>query len=189
MARPRSEDKRLALLDAATEELAVRGLAAPTSRIAKRAGVAEGTLFRYFPTKDDLLNELYLHIKRNMSEAMSTNYEASGPLQQRAQVLWENYIDWGLANPEANKAINQLEVSEVLKPAVRAKGVELFPDSDLATGFTDNTIFSELPEAFADALFVALADTTMNFATRDPKRAKAYKACGFEAMWAMYGKA
>ena len=70
MARPRSEDKQIALLEAATEVVAEQGLAAPTSLIAKRAGVAEGTLFRYFPTKDELLNALYLDIKRSLGESM-----------------------------------------------------------------------------------------------------------------------
>jgi AcrR family transcriptional regulator len=40
------------------------GIAASTSAIARSAGVAEGTLFRYFATKDELLNELYLSIKQ-----------------------------------------------------------------------------------------------------------------------------
>ena len=70
MTRPRSEDKQIALLEAATAVVAEQGLGAPTSLIAKRAGVAEGTLFRYFPTKDGLLNALYLDIKRSLAESM-----------------------------------------------------------------------------------------------------------------------
>ncbi len=51
MARPKSEDKRNAILDAATRVFAERGLtAAPTSEISRRAGVADGTLFTYFKT-------------------------------------------------------------------------------------------------------------------------------------------
>ena len=64
MARPKSEDKRNAILDAATRVFAERGLAAaPTSEISRRAGVADGTLFTYFKTKDDLINALYREIK------------------------------------------------------------------------------------------------------------------------------
>ncbi len=59
MARPKSEDKKQALLEAATAAFAQSGIAASTSAIARSAGVAEGTLFRYFATKDELLNELY----------------------------------------------------------------------------------------------------------------------------------
>lgn len=37
--------------------------------------------------------------------------------------------------------------------------------------------------AFGDGLFLALAETTMDFAARDPARAGEYIALGFEAMW------
>jgi len=56
MARMRSPEKRKALLEAAVLEIDASGLSAPTSRIASRAGVAEGTLFTYFANKDALLN-------------------------------------------------------------------------------------------------------------------------------------
>jgi AcrR family transcriptional regulator len=71
VARPRSEDKRNAILNAATRVFAERGLtAAPTSEISKEAGVAEGTLFTYFRTKDDLMNSLYQEIKLEVADAM-----------------------------------------------------------------------------------------------------------------------
>lgn len=60
MARPRSEDKRQTILRAATQLFAEEGLNAPTARIAKAAGVAEGTIFTYFANKDVLMNQLYL---------------------------------------------------------------------------------------------------------------------------------
>ncbi|SWS36179.1 TetR family transcriptional regulator [Klebsiella pneumoniae] len=70
MARPKSEDKKQALLEAATAAFAQSGIAASTSAIARSAGVAEGTLFRYFATKDELLNELYLAIKLRLVRTM-----------------------------------------------------------------------------------------------------------------------
>ena len=45
MARPLSEDKRTAIIEAATEAVAVLGVSSPTAKIARGAGVAEGTLF------------------------------------------------------------------------------------------------------------------------------------------------
>ncbi len=56
MARPKSEDKKQALLEAATAAFAQSGIAASTSAIARSAGVAEGTLFRYFATKDERIS-------------------------------------------------------------------------------------------------------------------------------------
>ena len=72
MARPLSEDKRTAILEAATEVVATLGLSAPTAKIAKGAGVAEGTLFTYFANKDELLNRLYLELKMDLRDAMMT---------------------------------------------------------------------------------------------------------------------
>jgi AcrR family transcriptional regulator len=75
VARPKSEDKRNAVLDAATRLFAERGLtAAPTSEISKQAGVAEGTLFTYFKTKDDLINALYREIKLELADAMMSDF-------------------------------------------------------------------------------------------------------------------
>ncbi len=69
MARPKSEDKKQALLEAATQAIAQSGIAASTAVIARNAGVAEGTLFRYFATKDELINTLYLHLKQDLCQS------------------------------------------------------------------------------------------------------------------------
>lgn len=180
MARPRSEDKQIALLEAATEVVAEQGLAAPTSLIAKRAGVAEGTLFRYFPTKDELLNALYLDIKRSLGESMRERINRAATPDELVRSLWDGYIDWGIANPVAVKALNQLAVSDKITGQTRAKVVELFPEmQQISSACAARGSLSSLPRAFSDALLVALADATMLFAARDPERAKDYKAAGF----------
>ena len=63
MARPRSEDKRNALMAAATRVIVTQGLSAPTAMIAQEAAVSNGSLFTYFETKADLFNQLYLELK------------------------------------------------------------------------------------------------------------------------------
>ncbi len=72
MARPKTGDKRSAILTAATAMIAAHGLGASTASIAKAAGIGEGSLFRYFATKDELLNELYRDLKDDMREAMTS---------------------------------------------------------------------------------------------------------------------
>jgi len=51
------EERRRALLDATRPLLIEHGPGVSTRRIAEAAGIAEGTIFRVFPTKQDLLNE------------------------------------------------------------------------------------------------------------------------------------
>lgn len=99
MARPKSEDKKLALLEAATKAIAQSGIAASTAVIARNAGVAEGTLFRYFATKDDLINELYLHLKQDLCQSMMANLDRSiTDTRTMTHFIWNSYINWGLNN-------------------------------------------------------------------------------------------
>ncbi len=60
--RPRSEPARLAILQAAAELLAERGLRAMTiEQVAKRAGVAKTTIYRRWPSKGTLALEAFLN--------------------------------------------------------------------------------------------------------------------------------
>jgi hypothetical protein len=57
MARSKSDDRRSAIMSAAIRVIASQGLGAATATIAKEAGVSNGSLFTYFETKADLLND------------------------------------------------------------------------------------------------------------------------------------
>jgi AcrR family transcriptional regulator len=56
-----AQRNRQALLDAAAEAFAEQGIDVPAGEIARRAGVAKGTLFRHFPAKRDLLGAVLAH--------------------------------------------------------------------------------------------------------------------------------
>ncbi len=129
MARPKSEDKKQALLEAATVAFAQSGIAASTSLIARNAGVAEGTLFRYFPTKDDLLNALYLHLKQDLCQAMLANLDRTITLpKEHTRNIWNSYVDWGIRNPVSHAAIRQIGVSEKLSAETEQAVKEMFPE-------------------------------------------------------------
>jgi len=115
VARPKSEDKRNAILDAATRVFAERGLtAAPTSEISRRAGVADGTLFTYFKTKDDLINALYREIKLELADAMMSEFPRKKSVHTRLRHVWDGYVNWGVNNPEQRRVLAQLQVSGML---------------------------------------------------------------------------
>jgi AcrR family transcriptional regulator len=56
---PRSDSKRNTILVATAKVFAERGPGASTSAISAAAAVADGTLFLYFKTKDDLQPKLH----------------------------------------------------------------------------------------------------------------------------------
>jgi len=188
VARPRSPDKHDAILAAAARALAEDGASATTARIAKLAGVAEGTVFTYFETKDALLNALYLSLKAGLREAMMTGFPEHAPAEQAVRHAWNGYVSWGVANPDGRRALQQLGVSGRIDDAHRAAGAEgfggigsLLREQVGASG----TLNRDEAHAFCSALFTSIAETAMESIARDPARADAYREAGFRAMWAV----
>lgn len=56
------EERRQAILDAAIPLLCERGRAVTTKELAESAGIAEGTIFRVFATKDELYDAALRHV-------------------------------------------------------------------------------------------------------------------------------
>ena len=69
--RADAERNRKRLLDAAVEVFAEHGLEASTAEIARRAGVGQGTVFRRFPTKDDLVAAIVVDRLGQITDAAS----------------------------------------------------------------------------------------------------------------------
>jgi AcrR family transcriptional regulator len=62
------------ILDAAVRIFSEKGYsAATTSEIAKEAGIAEGTIFRYFKTKKDILRKVMIKVIEVFGERLITN--------------------------------------------------------------------------------------------------------------------
>src|ERR1700682_5831886 len=112
MARLLSEEKRNALLSAAASAVALAGVAASTTRIAKDAGVAEGTLFIYFPTKDELLNQLYLDLNPISGAFSLLTIRTIQAFRSRSITSGVASSTGGESNPDKRKALRQLSVSE-----------------------------------------------------------------------------
>lgn len=69
-----------------------------TSEIAEKSEIAKGTLFNYFKTKKDLINQVYLYSKKKLIENTSNINEED--INKGLENLWNNLIDFGLNNPE-----------------------------------------------------------------------------------------
>jgi AcrR family transcriptional regulator len=67
------------VLDAAREVFAEQGIDAPVTDIAERAGVGVGTIFRRFPTKDDLLVAVVEQRTAQLIDAADAALESPDP--------------------------------------------------------------------------------------------------------------
>jgi AcrR family transcriptional regulator len=186
MARPKSQDKRNAILDAATRLFAERGLAAaPTSEISKLAGVAEGTLFTYFGTKDELINSLYRELKLELADAMMSDFPRKKNVRTRLRHVWDRYVRWGIANPRQYKVLAQLLVSEVLTRESRDAGSAPFVEFQtmVRDGMEGRIFRSDLPVELISKSFAALVEATIDLTAPSPSKANKYRDSGFEMLW------
>jgi AcrR family transcriptional regulator len=187
VARPRSEDKRNAILDAATRLFAERGLtAAPTSEISKLAGVAEGTLFTYFKTKDDLINALYREIKLELADAMMSDFPRKKNIRTKLRHVWDRYVNWGIANPRQRKVLAQLTVSEALTKESRDAGSAPFVEFQamIRDAIEQRVFRNDVPVELISKSLAALVEATIDLTESNRAKAKQYRDSGFQMFWA-----
>jgi AcrR family transcriptional regulator len=184
MARLKSDGKREAILSAATSVFAEGGLSAPTSAISKAAGIAEGTLFTYFPTKDDLLNALYRQLKLELAEVLMSGFAWKKDLRAKLQHIWDAFVDWGVANPHARKVLAQLKVSDKLTGETKAVGAAAFAEvAALGREAIAQGEIRDLPVEFLIAMLDAMTQSTMELSALNPSMAARYQTLGFETLW------
>ncbi len=186
MARPKSDDKRSAILAAATRVIVAQGLSAPTAGIAKEAGVANGSLFTYFETKSDLFNALYLELKIDMASAAMRDLRKSAALREQLFYVWQNWMNWSLSFPEKRRALAQLDASDEITPATRAAANEAMAGPvELLERVRTTGSLSKSPMALVLTLTNSVAEAMMDFVAQHPANAKKHCRAGFEALWRM----
>lgn len=103
MTRPRSEKRREAILEAATILVAEKGTEAATAQIAKHAAVPHGSVFTYFSTKNELLNCLYLEIKRDLTQSILDEIKFGDDTRNQVCQLWTAWTRWGAKNTDKRR--------------------------------------------------------------------------------------
>lgn len=186
MARPKSEEKQLAILNTTSILIARYGLTgSPTSLIAKQAGVSEGTIFHYFSSKENLLNQLYLHIKDQLGSQLNQIQPKKDSFKHYLERIWIAYIRWGCRNPHDSKTINQLLNAGVLTAETLEQVKSVLPQLDIGLTTSEQKRFDQESD-FVEALFIALATTTIEFSIAHPEKEKIYLDRGFSLLWKMY---
>jgi AcrR family transcriptional regulator len=188
MARLRSPEKRVAILEAATAEIAEGGLGVATAKIARRAGIAEGTLFTYFASKDELLNAVYMELKTEAYARIHHGFPIHSSLEQRARHIWFRYISWVADAPAKRKAVAQLSVSEVVTSATRAKAAKGWDGVErMLSELGEQGPLRALPTGYVSALMLAMLEATMEYAARKPRQKDQIVEGGFAAFWRACG--
>jgi AcrR family transcriptional regulator len=183
LSRPRSDDKRKAILEAAFKVVAERGIAAaPTSAISKEAGVAEGSLFTYFKTKDELMNELYLDLRTELSRRLP-DFPHKGDAYSRLRYIWDRYLELGMEKPEQLKVLAQLRSSGKLFKEDEAPGFALLEVLKAISEAVHVNDLRNAPPEYLVLMVRAQAEITVEFINAHPEHTEVCRELGFKMLW------
>jgi AcrR family transcriptional regulator len=169
---------------AATRVMVAQGLSAPTAVIARDAGVSNGSLFTYFDTKADLINQLYLDLKVGMAAASLVGIAVEAPLREQFSRMWSNWMRWAASNPDKRRVLALLDVSDEITPETRATahqamaGVAGMLEQARARG-----PMRDAPMEFVVAMMNSVAEATMDYTINDPTSGDEHCRVGFDALW------
>ncbi len=91
-------------------------------KLAKEAGVAAGTIYRYFLDKEHLLEEVRLNVAKRIASAVQSGVHDDMPLKVRYRTMWLNI--WNLASSNVATLSNRVQY-ESLPCANHLKAREL----------------------------------------------------------------
>lgn len=179
-------DKRKRIILAALKLFIEKGFQnTSTANISREAGVATGTLFLYFPSKEQLMNALYKESKEEMALAMELNFPLEGNTETKLKHLWVKAIDWALTHNEAFRFIQMFKHSPLITNLTRE---EVLPSVEFAVSFMRQGIKAgEIAEADIELLLTiidGLLSSTVNYVSdKQPKVRKQLIAEAFNIFW------
>ncbi len=119
--RARKDEVRASILEAARGLVGQGGFrAAQMSAVAARAGIATGTIYRYFPTQSELFAELFRGSSQREVDAMQAAAAAPGRCTERLAGSVAVFIARALRNRRLAYAL----IAEPVDPQVEAERLE-----------------------------------------------------------------
>jgi AcrR family transcriptional regulator len=94
------------ILNGALVALARRGVRELSmTDVGHAAGISRGTLYRYFSSKEELLDAIGVHVERSLINEMVRAVDERPDLDVRVQVVVETIVNFGQSHPEASQVI------------------------------------------------------------------------------------
>jgi AcrR family transcriptional regulator len=187
MVRKPSPEKRAQFLESALKLFAKNGVQqTSTAAIAEDAGTAAGTLFLYFPTKQDLVDKLTLQVGREQSEYMKLLLKPGLSARETFFTIWNGSLRWFMENMDAYRYITQVRESKLVDDALVQQSASYFQYyyQAIQKGLAEGCIKAYPIELIGEMLYQTV-NAALNLIGRQPETAKQeeYIRLGFEIFW------
>ncbi len=140
-----SSDKIDKIFKATFELIAEKGIHnTPMSAISKRSAVAAGTIYHYFESKERLINELYLFLKKEMMQNVMANSDPESSYKTGFFRVWMNYYNYLISNPNILSFIEQCSNTPIITDETKQKADAIAaPLIDFFSSGVENKIFKQ----------------------------------------------
>ncbi len=103
-------DKRQLILTTAEQLIVKTGFQGLSMhKLAQEAGIAAGTIYRYFQDKDDLVEAVRLHVLQRVADMVQQGVEDHMPLKERFILIWKNVSHITTTQNEVDVILNRLQ--------------------------------------------------------------------------------
>lgn len=171
----RDKPKYRQIIDAAVHVIAENGYhAAQVSKIAKQAGVADGTIYLYFRNKEDILISLFRDKLGEFIDETERKILNENRAGKQLELLIHSHMEWLSSNPslaivtqlelrQSNKEI-RLKINEVLRPYLKLLETILYK------GIESGEFRSDLPVRLArQMMFGSIDEVITNWVMKEQK--------------------
>jgi TetR/AcrR family transcriptional regulator, repressor of fatR-cypB operon len=123
----RDETKIESIFKATLALVKVKGLAGITiSEIAKKASLATGTVYLYFQSKEQLINNLYTSCRKASVDTYFENFDRSLPFKKGFKIIWLNLLNYRIQNFEEAIFLEQCYHSPFISESAKEMTRQLF---------------------------------------------------------------
>lgn len=180
------KEKEQKILDTALPLFVEKGFhGTSTAEIARTAGVATGTLFHYFKTKEELIDRLYIYTKESILEEVHGDYDSVKPFKENVKSLWLKLVCFGIKNPYKFNFIMSFHCSPYItsftKDRIEDKFVELL--EVYKNGFKEDEIKKMYDELLLDYFWGNVLNTIIHFEKNPEKMTRENIELSFELFW------
>jgi TetR/AcrR family transcriptional regulator, repressor of fatR-cypB operon len=164
-------DKREEIIRASLELIAEHGFhGSPMSMIAEKAGVAAGTIYRYFENKDALIIALYREIDERIGAFIMKGYDQEKPIRERFHHIFTALLRYFIANPSDFRYLEQFHNSPygiaLRRDIILRKSGDCFIYRELLEQGVELQVIKDLPMV----ILFALAFGPLKAVARDHNR-------------------
>jgi AcrR family transcriptional regulator len=184
--KEKAQDKKTAVLEATLELISEQGFhGTPMSQIAEKANVGMGTIYRYFSSKEDMINALYIDVKTRLAQYALKGYSESMPVRECFLLLLRNITEFFIENPAELFFIEQYSNSPLITNVTREEGFRMFAQAhNIFKRASEENLMKELPIEIISTLAYGATLSLVKFWLSDKENInKTDLDAGIAAIW------